>query len=56
MLACAQPRTAAATELVIGCLELASDAVVDQYATPQEWAEDYPGRPGASRLPWHVSP
>jgi hypothetical protein len=42
MLSFAQPLTAAATELVIACLELASDAVVDQYATPQEWAKDYP--------------
>ena len=42
ILAFAQPLTAAATALVIACLELASDAVVEQYATPQEWAEDYP--------------
>ena len=34
MLAFAQPLTAAATALVIACLELASDAVVEQYATP----------------------
>jgi hypothetical protein len=26
----------------MACLELGSDAVVDQYITPQEWAEDYP--------------
>jgi hypothetical protein len=42
MLFFAQPLTAAATELVIACLELASDAVVNHYATPQEWAEGYP--------------
>ena len=42
MLSFAQPLTAAATELVMACLELASDAVVEHYATPQEWAEDYP--------------
>jgi len=42
MLACAQPLTATATALVMAFLELGSDAVVDQYLTPQEWAEAYP--------------
>jgi hypothetical protein len=26
----------------MACLELAADAVVEHYATPQEWAKDYP--------------
>jgi hypothetical protein len=42
MLAFAQPRNAAATALVMACLERASDAVVEHDATPQAWAEDYP--------------
>jgi hypothetical protein len=36
------PLTAAAREIVVYCLEVAADEIVDVYEDPEAWATDYP--------------